>query len=413
MKATIIGSVAALLLVATPLTIRIAGAQSVGSKAKVPPCVPNIPSKGDVLVTGGENRGPGGDQSETGQTEFFHVATGQWMTGCPTKVAHDEAQLLPYKTGLLEIGGESSKLDRKDDHILNSTTEFYDPATGKFKLGPALRINLEDFAAVALNDGSLMVIGGITNSDKELPVKTAEILKKGTWKTLKHKMSIPRAAPCAAVMTAGPKAEQVLIAGGTDTSEFAPQLASAELYNPATGTFTLTSNQMNQGRSYAVCTALNDGTVLITGGIDNNGNAYDTAEIYNPATDRFTFTNNNMSDPRVDHSATLLNDGTVLVAGGETTYSGAFNPLDTADLYDPATGKFTALPTMNDIRDDSTATLIKGSGTALDGQVLIAGGFTFSSSENTAELYDPAHQTFTPTSDMNFVHGAANAAVIP
>jgi hypothetical protein len=120
-----------------------------------------------------------------------------------------------------------------------------------------------------------------------------------------------------------------------------------------------------------------------------------------------------MSAPRVDHSATLLNDGTVLVAGCETSYTNLTTKLDSADLYDPGTGTFTALPPMNDWRDDSTATVIAGSGTALDGQVLIEGGFSGGFAEFTAELYDPVKKTFTPTSNMNFAHGEANAAVIP
>ncbi len=170
---------------------------------------------------------------------------------------------------------------------------------------------------------------------------------------------------------------------------------------------------MNQGRSYALCTPLQDGTVLITGGIDDNGDARATAEIYHPDTDSFTFTNNDMSDPRVDHSATLLPNGTVLVAGRETSYANSTSKLKSADLFDPGTGKFTALSAMNDHRDDNTATVITGSGTALDGQVLIEGGFFNGQAENTAEIYDPVQKTFTPTSTMNFAHGEANTAVIP
>jgi Kelch motif len=58
-------------------------------------------------------------------------------------------------------------------------------------------------------------------------------------------------------------------------------------------------------------------------------------------------------------------------------------------------------------------TVISGSGTVLDGQVLIEGGFFNLHAENTAEIYDPVGKTFTPTANMNFSHGEANAAVIP
>jgi len=386
-----------------------ANAQAIDPFIKVK-CVPAVPSKGDVLVTGGEDL----TETRTGQTEFFHPATGQWIATCPTKVAHDEAQLVPFGTGLLEIGGENAKVNAKSDHLLNRNTEFYNSTTGAFKTGPGLKLTLEDFAVSILADGSIFVVGGITNPDKELPVQTAEILVSGKpSKAVKAKMTTPRAAPCAATMTGGAKSGQVLIAGGTNTSEFTPQLNTAELYNPVTGTFTATTHPMNAARAYAVCTALPNGKVLITGGIDNAFNAIATAEIYDPSTDSFSFTGNDMGDARVDHSATLLPDGTVLVAGGETSYNGGSTKLNTADIFDPGTGIFTPTVTMNDHRDDNTATVISGSGTALDGKVLIEGGFFGGQAESTAEIYDPVAKTFTATADMNFAHGEANAAVIP
>jgi len=362
-----------------------------------------------VLVTGGEDL----NEIQSGNTEFFHPATGAWVSTCPTKVAHDEAQMLPYGTGLIEIGGEQSKVDLKKFHIMNKNTEVFVPATGKFKAGPALKSTLEDFAAVKLTNGSIMVVGGVTGTDTELPVQNAEILSGKIWKKVKAKMTIPRAAPCAAVMTGVSKSGQVLIAGGTDTSENTPQLNTAELYDPVAGTFTATTHNMVAARAYCVATALPNGTVLITGGIDDSFNAIDTAEIYDPSTDTFTQTNNTMSSPRVDHSATLLPDGTVLIAGGETSYNGGSTKLNTAEIYDPSTGLFTSTATMNDHRDDNTATLISGSGTMLDGQVLIEGGFFNLHAENTAEIYDPVGKTFTPTANMKFFHREANAAVIP
>jgi hypothetical protein len=371
-------------------------------------CVPHVPSSGDVLVTGGEDL----NFNHTGNTEFFHVATGQWLTACPTKLAHDESQIVRVGNTLLVIAGEQAKKNSMGDHLIIKNTDVYNPSTGKFKKGPSLKTALEDFAAVRLPDGTILTVGGVTDTDKELAVQTAQLLSGGKWKTLETKMTTPRAAPCAAVMTGGSKSGKVLIAGGTITSEDTPQLASAEIYDPATHTFTATSQPMNQARSYALCTALPDGTVLVTGGIDDNFNGLDTAEIYHPDTDSFTLTTGFMYSRRVDHSATLLLDGTVLVAGGETSYNFSSAILPTADLYDPATGIFTALPSMNDYRDDATATLITTGGVCF-GMVLIEGGFLFNNASDTAELYDPVAKTFTLTSPMNFAHGEANAAVIP
>jgi hypothetical protein len=214
-------------------------------------------------------------------------------------------------------------------------------------------------------------------------------------------------------MTGGSKSGQVLIAGGTSAGENPPVLKSAEVFNPATNAFVATSGEMNSARAYAVATALPDGTVLITGGVADSGNAQDTAEIYDPDTDGFSPTANNMSIGRVDHSATLLPDGTVLVAGGETSFLAVTTKLNTAEIYDPATKLFSDVMTMNDHRDDNTATVISGSGTAFDGQVLIEGGFFNSHAENTAETYDPVKKAFTSTATMNFAHGEASAALVP
>ena len=106
----------------------------------------------------------------------------------------------------------------------------------------------------------------------------------------------------------------VLVAGGQNRS--VPALASAELYNLATGTFTGTGD-LNTPRNSHTATLLNDGTVLIAGGNDASRNNLASAELYNPATQTF-FPIANMSTGRYQHSASLLNNGTVLIAGGMT-----------------------------------------------------------------------------------------------
>lgn len=157
------------------------------------------------------------------------------------------------------------------------------------------------------------------------------------------------------------------------------------------------------GRWSAQYTLLPDNRVLTTGGYSNyiglmQGLA-DTfeasAEIFDPATGTSRLLEATMSSPRINHTATLLDDGTVLIAGGATSRSRAGGELlATAELFDPATETFTPAGSLQIARCRHTATLLD------DGRVLIAGGSTSVSyaaarGRRTAELYDPATGTFT------------------
>jgi hypothetical protein len=216
---------------------------------------------------------------------------------------------------------------------------------------------------------------------------------------------------------------KVLITGGFSFDKSAcfdagtsPPLMSAELYDPSSGSFAPTGS-MSEARGLHTATLLSTGKVLIVGGGNTGGgrppfagDGSATAEVYDPATGTFTPTAN-MSTARIGHTATLLLDGKVLVAGGITSGSSG-SPLATAELYNPLTGTFTVVATMTATRAGHTATLLR------DGKVLISGGFTDATlgaagvGTDTAEIYDPAKATFLPTNKPMVVGRWAHTATL-
>jgi hypothetical protein len=92
-----------------------------------------------------------------------------------------------------------------------------------------------------------------------------------------------------------------------------------------------------------------------------------------------------MTVARANHTATVLKDGRVLVAGG---YGPGYEPLASAEIFDPGSDRWTSVPDMNDAHVDHTATLLE------DGRVLVFAGNE--SSILTAEIYDPVSDQWTP-----------------
>ena len=167
---------------------------------------------------------------------------------------------------------------------------------------------------------------------------------------------------------------KVLIVGGALTAASDPD-ATAEVYDPATGIFTMTG-AMGTAREQHMATLLADGRVLIVGGTTSmgTGDLHPTAtvEIYDPSTGSFSVTGS-MAESRTFHTATLLPSGKVLVAGGGDENS-------TAEVYDPATGSFSITGGMEIGRSGNTATPLP------NGSVLVAGGGIFAGLAS-AELY--------------------------
>jgi hypothetical protein len=184
-------------------------------------------------------------------------------------------------------------------------------------------------------------------------------------------MTAVRALHTATLLTNG----KVLVAGGADFNSYT-SLASAELYDPTTGTFSLTGS-MNTGRHSHSAALLSNGQALVATGYNYSSSIYLTsAELYNATTGTFTPTGS-MTTGRIYQAATLMANGEFLVAAGAVP-SGY---LASAELYDPTTNVFSATGSMITARFLPAITLLA------NGQVLVAGGYGNSGVLASAELY--------------------------
>jgi hypothetical protein len=259
------------------------------------------------------------------------------------------------------------------------------------------QVAVQNVKAALPGAGDVLIAGGANASNQSLA--TAEFFDPSSGQFFATgTASSSRAGASAAAFTP----TQVLLAGGFSGEALIKNysldlnghmLGSAEIFDESTGAFSRTG-RMATARMGFTATTLNNGKVLVAGGLDNHGNVLDTAQLYNPVAQKFAAVANVMSDHRMLHTATLLASGKVLVAGGATNLSG--DTTNSADLYDPVSNSFT--PTtfpMDHQRAAHTATLFVSGPMA--GKVLITGGVGGSSfffKDSSAELFDPASQEF-------------------
>jgi len=275
-----------------------------------------------------------------------------------------------------------------------ASAELYDPVTGVFTPTGSMAASRVSHTATLLKNGMVLVAGG--------GLATAELYDPSTGIfTVTGNMTTVRGEHTATLLNNG----KVLVAGGIGDPG-GTNLATAELYDPTTGTFTATGS-MTGARFGQTATLLKNGMVLVAGGsfFPFRGVLYlDTSEVYDPTTGIFAVTGN-MTIPRAADTATLLNNGEVLVAGGVTN-STLPDLLNTAELYDPANGTFTLTGTMISAHAGHTATFLN------NGMVLIAGGDTPTGLASGAELYDSSTGAFTLTGNLSIPRDSHTATLL-
>ncbi len=169
------------------------------------------------------------------------------------------------------------------------------------------------------------------------------------------------------------------------------------IYDYSTGSWSQTGSFRNP-RYSAELTCLSNGKVLLTGGSTSAGAIpSNDAEIYNPNTGQWAIAAL-MNKKRIYHKSVVLSDGKVLVIGGSENLSGQVDPVAeyTAEVYDPAADTWTSTNPLSGGRMDTEAVLLS------NGKVLASGGYLIHYGYiGTSEIYDPATNSWSTTGSMS------------
>lgn len=299
---------------------------------------------GRVLVAGGT----GASGQALSSAELYDPATATW-----NPVPSMNTARLGWHTATLLTGGKVLVTGGMvSSTAATNAAEIFDPATMKWTavadIGLSARARHQ---ATLLRDGTVLVTAGTSSSTQSL--QSAEIYNPlaNTWTSAGNLLSL-RANHAAVLLANG----EVVISGGSSSV--------VEIYDPVTGTFS-DGGTMTSVRNLPTATALSDGRVLIYSSIDAAG--LGTAEIYNPTTGTSALVAN-PPVARYYHTATLLPSGKVLIAGGLSSGGTVGGAGGSSEVFDPATGLWTAGGALTSSRSGHAASLLP------TGEVLLTGG---------------------------------------
>jgi hypothetical protein len=263
---------------------------------------------GRVLVAGGFYDDAAGDHY-LGSAEVFDPATGSFSSagiGAMGVPRHGPVAA-PLPDGRVLVAG--GDYNDGTDHPLASA-EVFNPATNAFTPAGDMGVARIRAFAAPLPDGRVLVAGG---NDGATRLSSAEVFNPATNAfTPVNDMETDRARAAAAPLPDG----RVLIAGGTNGAP----LSSASIFDPATNSFSSAGiGAMSTARQAPDAAPLPDGRVLVSGGVyvEGPGGYQASAEVFDPATNSFSSAGiGPMSTARTGAVAAPLPDGRVLVAGG-------------------------------------------------------------------------------------------------
>lgn len=340
--------------------------------------------------------------------QLYDPATNSWSASINAGWSNQTATLLPSGEVML-VGGDAQ------------TILLGPPPTSQWIAAAPPVVARSGQTATLLSSGKVLVAGGSTSggSCNQYPgdgippiLASTETYdpSTNTW-AASAPMTTARYDHLATLLLSG----KVLIVGGTNfwfgggACQTGGSIAGAELYDPATNIWSSATpgNGLGFGQArYNTITLLYSGKVLV----DGSGGA----ELYDPTTNTWSMTGPHTAPSRVFSTATLLPSGQVLVAGGaayDATTSKYDVMLSSAELYDPATNTWSATGSMALARENHSAILLPS------GLVLVAGGDLGPSENNVmtteAELYDPTSSTWREAAGFMGYAYAGSEMVMP
>jgi N-acetylneuraminic acid mutarotase len=307
---------------------------------------------GRVLIAGGSNaNGPTASADFFGKDGIFSAAPAM------NSPRSNYTATLLGDGRVLVTGGDTGS------GITNSA-EVYDPTAGSWTLlGSTMLDARAGHTASLLPDGRVLLAGGHNSGGALSSLEIFETLNDDF--TSAGTLTAPRMNHAAAVLSDG----RVLVIGGT--ADGTNPLATVDIYDPVTRTVGVGPN-LSTPRMSATATTTLDGKVAVIGG-SNGSQDLASAEVFDPATGQITLSASSLATPRSGHNAFLLpNNNAILIVGG--TSVGA--DLNSAELYSPWTDSFQTTGAMSVARPGMT-----GSAVGLDGRFLAAGGTSLASTE--------------------------------
>lgn len=266
---------------------------------------------GLVLIAGGWSL-----EGRTASTELYDPKTGDFRLAANMLGPRASMTATLLKNGqVLIAGGDSAR------NTPQFTAEIYDPDTNEFAPSGELNQGRSAHTATLLNDGTVLLVGGRPRYDDSNVLSSAELYDPASGEfALTGEANMPRYKHAAVLLQDG----NVLVIGGSDQNDWSGQYVSAEIYDAGLDTFTQIAD-MNGERFKLANTALllGNGDVLVGGGNRQ-------VELFDAQGQRFIACDN-IDDDYYFAAATLLQDGRALITGG---YDSSIQPTEKAWIYD-------------------------------------------------------------------------------